>query len=181
MFFCFKFQVIGLYIFLEMTPDERRSYQALRELPTEAHQNSDDWIMLDDILDGSRRLEVSHEGGELSALADLTDEWRKSYVIHVYSRNCYRLTLSSRLCRVDYRTRQDRTERRTQAFEKQMEAITEAYLDWSLKYADRDDPVPDPPSPADSGVCSIRVVDLFSESLQALICPVLMWFCSCLW
>jgi hypothetical protein len=109
--------------------------------------------------------EISHEGGELSALTDLTDEWRKSYVIHGYSRNCYRLTLSSRLCRVDYRTRQDCTERRKQAFENQMEAITEAYLDWCLKHADRDDPVPDPPPPTDSGVYSIHVVDLFSESL----------------
>jgi hypothetical protein len=31
-----------------------------------------------------QRLEVSHAGGELSALADLRDEWQKSYVIHVY-------------------------------------------------------------------------------------------------
>jgi hypothetical protein len=49
-----------------------------------------------------------------------------------------------------------------------MEAITEAYLDWCLKYADRDDPVPDPPAPADSRVCSIRVVDLFSESMHTV-------------
>jgi hypothetical protein len=68
---------------------------------------------------------------------------------------------------VDYRTRRDRTERRTAMFKEQMEAITEAYMDWSLKYADRDDPVPDPPLPADSGVCSIRVVDLFSTSTHA--------------
>jgi hypothetical protein len=81
------------------------------------------------------------------------------------SRNCCRLTIYSRVCRVDYRTRRDRTERRTAAFEKQMEAITVAYMDWCLKYADRDDPVPDPPLPADSGVCSICVVDLFSEPL----------------
>ena len=69
---------------------------------------------------------------------------------------------------MDHRTRQDRTERRTAMFKEQMEAITEAYLDWSLKYADRDDPVPDPPLPADSGVCSIRVVDLFSTSTHAV-------------
>jgi hypothetical protein len=61
-----------------MTPDERRSFQALRELPAEAEQNSDDWIMLDEVLDGSYRLDVSHAGGELSALKDLNDEWRKS-------------------------------------------------------------------------------------------------------
>jgi hypothetical protein len=51
-------------------------------------------------------------------------------------------------------------------FKEQMEAITEAYMDWSLKYADRDDPVPDLPPPADSGVCSIRIVDLFSKSVN---------------
>jgi hypothetical protein len=67
-----------------MTPDEQRSFQALRELPDEAGQNSNDWIMLDEVLDGSQHLEVSHAGGELSALADLGDEWRKLYVIHGY-------------------------------------------------------------------------------------------------
>ena len=66
-----------------MTPDELRAYQALRELPIESDQNSDDWIMLDEVLDGSHRLEVSHEGGEFAALTDLTEEWRKSYVIYI--------------------------------------------------------------------------------------------------
>jgi hypothetical protein len=49
-----------------------------------------------------------------------------------------------------------------------MEAITKAYMDWCFKHADRDDPVPDPPAPADSRICSIRVVDLFSESMHTV-------------
>ncbi|KAF8507900.1 hypothetical protein BU17DRAFT_78031 [Hysterangium stoloniferum] len=110
-------------------------------------QDSDDWIMLDEVLYGSHCLEVSHAGGELSALTDLKDK----------------LTISSHVCRVDYRTRQDRTERCTAAFEGWMEALTDAYMDWCLKYVDQDDPVPDLPLTADSSVYLIHVVDLFNS------------------
>lgn len=34
--------------------------------------------------------------------------------------------------RPDYRTRHDRTQRRTEAFDRQMPALTKAYLDWHL-------------------------------------------------
>lgn len=34
--------------------------------------------------------------------------------------------------RADYRTRRDRTRRRTEAFDQQMSALTRAYLDWNL-------------------------------------------------
>ena len=65
--------------------------------------------------------------------------------------------------RVDHRTRRDRTEKRNEAFNKQMPAIVDAYMDWSLQYADRDNPLPDPePSPND-GVWPVRVINLFSE------------------
>ncbi|KAF8514584.1 hypothetical protein BU17DRAFT_68351 [Hysterangium stoloniferum] len=94
--------------------------------------------MLDEVLYGSHCLEVSHAGGELSALTDLKDEWRKS-------------------------TRQDRTERHTAAFEKQMEVLTDAYMDRCLKYADQDDPVPDLPPPADS---SVYLIVLLIYSVQ---------------
>ncbi|KAF8515264.1 hypothetical protein BU17DRAFT_76911 [Hysterangium stoloniferum] len=129
-----------------MTPDEHWSFQALREFSDETGRDSDDWIMLDEVLYGSHCWEVSHAGGELSALTDLNDE----------------LIISSHVCRVDYRT---------PAFEKQMEVLTGAYMDWCLKCADQDDPVPDLPPPADSSVYLIRVVDLFRLMPSAPLSP----------
>jgi hypothetical protein len=56
----------------EMTPDQRRALEALRDLPLAG--NDDDEIDLgrvtiEDILDGSEPLNISHAGGELAALA----------------------------------------------------------------------------------------------------------------
>ena len=59
-----------------MTPAEQRAFQEMRELPKE--QDSNDWIMLDDVLDGSIPLDISHEGGELDGLRD---EFRKTYAL----------------------------------------------------------------------------------------------------
>ena len=56
-----------------MTPAEQRAFQEMRELPME--QDSDDWIMLPDILDSSVSLDVSHEGGEFEGLSE---EYRKT-------------------------------------------------------------------------------------------------------
>jgi len=57
-----------------MTPAEREAFQEMRELSVE--QDSEDWIMLPDILDGSVSLDMSHEGGEFE---ELTEEYRKRY------------------------------------------------------------------------------------------------------
>ena len=40
-----------------MTPAEQTAFHEMRELPKE--QDSDDWIMLDDVLDGSIPLDMS--------------------------------------------------------------------------------------------------------------------------
>jgi hypothetical protein len=65
--------------------------------------------------------------------------------------------------RIDHCTRRDQTERRNEVFDRQMPALVDAYMDWSLQYADRDNPLPDPtPSPND-GAWSVRVIDLFGE------------------
>ena len=55
-----------------MTTAERNAFQEMRELPIE--HDSEDWIMLPDILDGSVPLHMSHEGGEFE---ELTEEYRK--------------------------------------------------------------------------------------------------------
>jgi hypothetical protein len=56
-----------------MTPAEQMAFHEMRELPKEL--DSDDWIMLDDVLNGSIPLDISHEGGELDGLGD---EFRKT-------------------------------------------------------------------------------------------------------
>jgi|SRR5882762_6219418 hypothetical protein len=62
-----------------MTPAEQKAFQEMRELHVEG--DSDDWIMLDDILDGSVPLDMSHEGGEFDGFGE---EFRKSYVHLLY-------------------------------------------------------------------------------------------------
>jgi len=47
-----------------MTPAEQKAFQEMRELHVD-EGDSDDWIMLDDVLDGSVPLDMSHKGGEL--------------------------------------------------------------------------------------------------------------------
>jgi hypothetical protein len=73
------------------------------------------------------------------------------------------LLLSRPFHRDDYRTRRDRTERRTEAFEKQMVDITDAYLEWSYMTSAEGGAIPTEAVPVDSGEYSIRVVDTFSE------------------
>jgi len=68
---------------------------------------------------------------------------------------------SRRVHRVDYRTRRDRTEWCTAAFEKQMGDITDAYLEWSYATSVEGGAMPTGPVPVDSGEYSIRVVDTF--------------------
>ena len=73
------------------------------------------------------------------------------------------LCLSSNSQCVDHRTRRDRTEQRNKAFDAQMPVLTDAYMDWTVQHAERDNPLPDiPPSPND-GEWSVWVINLFSE------------------
>ncbi|KAI6027836.1 hypothetical protein BKA83DRAFT_4471322 [Pisolithus microcarpus] len=105
-----------------MMPEERQALEALRE-----EKNKDqecEWedagnIAFEDVLDGTEQLEVSNAGGELTDLAqELLGELFKDY-----SRKGPQ--------RKDYRTRCDRILRRDEAFNQQLPALTQAYLDWS--------------------------------------------------
>jgi hypothetical protein len=60
-----------------MTPRQRRAFEELRELPP-ADQDSNQWITLDSVMDGNHQLNVSHAGGELSALTDMAEDWDES-------------------------------------------------------------------------------------------------------
>ncbi|KAG1805499.1 hypothetical protein EV424DRAFT_1474356 [Suillus variegatus] len=106
-----------------MTLEEKRALEALQE-------RNDDNIMFDgfngdddfgsSVLDGSESVNISHAGGELHELTRqlISDFWKGNS--------------QTRGHRADYRTRRDRTRRRTEAFDQQMSALTRAYLDWNL-------------------------------------------------
>ncbi|KAG2135775.1 hypothetical protein DEU56DRAFT_737641 [Suillus clintonianus] len=107
-----------------MSAEERRALTALQE----RHDDFSDCGMFDgddgfgaSMLDGSEPIEISHAGGELQELTRklVGDFWNTN-------------TARSRVRRTDYRTRRDRTRRRTEAFDKQMLALTCAYLDWHM-------------------------------------------------
>jgi hypothetical protein len=57
-----------------MTPAEKNAFREMRELLVE--DDSEDWIMLPDILDGTVPLDMSHEGREFEGL---TEEYQKRY------------------------------------------------------------------------------------------------------
>ena len=64
---------------------------------------------------------------------------------------------------MDHRTRRDRTEQQNKAFNAQMPVLTDAYMDWTVQHAERDNPLPDAePSPND-GKWVVRVINLFSK------------------
>ncbi|KAH7905207.1 hypothetical protein BJ138DRAFT_1018025 [Hygrophoropsis aurantiaca] len=80
---------------------------------------------INNVLDGSESLEISHGGGEFQELARqlMGDFWKIQ-------------PLTSHQRRTDYRTRRDRTQRRVDAFNHQMDELTDAYLQWSLASAE---------------------------------------------
>jgi len=57
-----------------MTTSERHSFEGLQVLP---RADLDQWVTLDSVMDGQHQLSISHAGGELSALADVDEEWNK--------------------------------------------------------------------------------------------------------
>lgn len=76
---------------------------------------------------------------------------------------------------MDYRTRRDRGMRREAAFEAQMDAFIEAYMEWGAARSDRATPgyyaeATRGDLPADSGAITLKVVDVFSMfSLSKLV------------
>jgi hypothetical protein len=130
-----------------MTPAFRQALQDLREPPTE---HSTDWEMLDDVMTGAEELNISHAGGEFSAAAELQDDlWS-----HV----------SCRPQRTEHRTRRDRTERRTELFDNQMEDLVDAYMAWQVK-RDMPEGEGDRDMPEVVGQHDVRVVRVFGKWL----------------
>jgi hypothetical protein len=124
---------------------QRRSIEALHDIP-EGSDQADDGLGINDILDGSTPLDLSHAGGEFSQL--LEEDLR-----------------TEKKTRVDPRTRRDRLERRTQGFNAQMPAIIEAYLLWSetVEKNGLDGEYGKPAEELVEGKYSVDVLDVFRE------------------
>ncbi|KAG1893159.1 uncharacterized protein F5891DRAFT_1131377 [Suillus fuscotomentosus] len=107
-----------------MTVDECRALEALRDnsaLHPSFEEGTEDFDF-GDVWNGTEALPISHAGGEFNDLARgiLGDTWK----IQDGTRG---------VRRVDNRTRRDRVLRRNEAFTKQIPAMTDAYLVWSLE------------------------------------------------
>ncbi|KAI5984422.1 hypothetical protein EDD15DRAFT_2375241 [Pisolithus albus] len=106
-----------------MTPQERRALEAMHEGQENFfHAETDNAYDITSVLDGSKVIDLSHGGGELRDLArDLFKD-----VKNIENKGL-------RKCRVDYRTRRDRAQRRTDAFAREMPELVRAYLEWSAR------------------------------------------------
>ncbi|KAG1844390.1 hypothetical protein F4604DRAFT_1884460 [Suillus subluteus] len=100
-----------------MTPEEKCAHEALQERNWDDHFD-DNGELSSSILDGSEPVDISHAGSEFFELTRemMGDFWN----------------VSSWAQHPDYRTRRNRTQRRTEAFDNQMPVLIHAYLDWHL-------------------------------------------------
>ncbi|KAJ7023549.1 hypothetical protein C8F04DRAFT_1271239 [Mycena alexandri] len=73
-------------------------------------------IRLDDVLDGSTGIDISHGGGEFTDAVrnELEEEYRRTHPK-----------------RMDFRTRRDRVQRRVDGFESQMDNMISTYIEWA--------------------------------------------------
>ncbi|KAI5987365.1 hypothetical protein EDD15DRAFT_2372312 [Pisolithus albus] len=86
------------------------------------HAETDDAYDITSILDGSKVIDLSHGGSELRDLArDLFKD-----VKNIENKGL-------RKCCVDYQTRRDRAQSRTDAFAREMPELVWAYLEWSAR------------------------------------------------
>lgn len=89
-----------------------------------------------DILSGQNAMDISHVGGEFADLLAIGDDllgpvsW---YVLILCLYICKVLIMSNSRPKVrDYRTRRNRTQRRTDAFAHQLPSLVHAYMNWML-------------------------------------------------
>jgi hypothetical protein len=158
-----------------LTSEEKQVLEALRE-PHDADGNnfSGDEDFGFGVLDGSETVDISHAGGEFheltrEVLGDFWNQW-VNLCSHIfkYLPKMIRNQAKSRTRQPDSRTRHDRTRRRTDAFDKQMSALREAYMTWHLtdgndnqgffgRYAKS------PAEDSAAGTITIKVVDIFRK------------------
>jgi len=150
-----------------MTITERSNIAALRSVGAQA-EDYDSQPALDilDILSGQDSVDISHVGGEFADLLALSDDLLgpSRYVLHLLFSSIKTYCNCSRPPVRDYRTRRNRTQRRTEAFARQLPSLVRAYMDWMLATSDTGLAGDYKLSPdADiQGESRIKVIDIFS-------------------
>ncbi|KAH7904942.1 hypothetical protein BJ138DRAFT_1118930 [Hygrophoropsis aurantiaca] len=124
---------------------------------------------IENVLAGSEALEISHGGGEFE---ELTRELRGDF----WMMNNAHKSRTRRHRGVDYRTRRDRVQRRVDAFNQQLDALTNAYMQWSLArgkngvrgFFEERRCSPNIDLDINAGQTTIKVVDIFCTASTTL-------------
>ncbi len=162
----------------DMTPMQRREIAAIQSnlasnLPKE--DTEDGWEMdVSEVMSGQAVFDMSHAGGEFTEIIDLAEDMLQTSKRYVYlpaEISIYTTDLHPSYRTRDYRTRRDRTERRTQAFATQMPALKSAYMSWMVSVGDHGmgKEYIIPPNTLVEGVSSAFVVDIYGTSVTRVI------------
>lgn len=160
-----------------MTQENLENFQSLREDRTEDIADDDgqspSFMNIDDVLDGTTRIEMSHAGGEFVATLQegIEEDVARSsgrYVRFIDQYFCFffsttQLTKNSRFRKKsapDYRVRNDRTQNLVDAWKTQMDRLVSAYMTWCVE-ADLGPSRKTTPTMAE--VIRITVVDLYGK------------------
>ena len=157
-----------------MSFEEKQNLKALRDnIPMECddddHFQSED-ITLQDVLDGTIPLGMSHAGGEYDELRKaLESEFSKRcvYVNDTSNNKPLNQNIRHTRHRVDHRTRRERVLKREIAFKIQIDAIADAFMSWNFEHQTRSHWVP-PPASTDSdseaaATVHVTIIDIFCK------------------
>ena len=128
-------------------------------------------ITVEDILDGLEPLDISHAGGEFSALTKETSwDLRNLWVLHNFKFPIALTYVHRRDCQIpiqiDHWMRRDCTKHCNKSFNQQMDVLTDMYMGWSLANSNREhggfySSTADQHRPADAGMVTVKVVDAY--------------------
>ncbi|KAK0211407.1 hypothetical protein IW262DRAFT_1467820 [Armillaria fumosa] len=159
---CLAAQVIEKEYFKGLTSKQISEIEAQRtqlasalEVPNDnddfdsgSWEDISDAARLDGVLRGNEVMEISHEGGEFELARELREQlstqWRKQQT------------------RRDFRTRQNRTQQRINAFKDLLDSMTDAYMSWMLNRDENKSPSVEEECQTSEGTW---VLDIFSTAL----------------
>lgn len=159
------------FLFVGLSKEQRQTLNRLRDLPEDAEE---DMMTLQDILDGSVPLDLSHGGGEMENMEqELNEELngkRQRYVLQCFFSLCC-LTVIYRK-RKDKRKRWDSVQRRVLGFRGQMKAITDSYIKWAANQGEfgLEEGVNSPDPEMIEKEYKVKVIDLFSTCAFLFAC-----------
>jgi hypothetical protein len=149
-----------------MNEEERMAYNAAQDIPDDGYINENEPMNINDVLDGTAELNLSHAGGEFQLIVEEELYQQHSYVFFSYNVWTF-FKFIIRRPRIDPRTRQNRTLLRNEGFKRQFEGIVDAYMLWSKVIGDGglDSPSPSVEPELLQGTYKIRVMDVFGNNV----------------